>query len=331
MKKVLVCLSVGVLLLGGFLIIGCGGATTDDPGDVQEFRVGITQIIDHPALDAARQGFIDALADEGFIEGENITFDIKSAQGDMPTASTIAEGFVADQVDLILAIATPTAQAAAKATGEIPILITAVTAPVEAGLVDSLESPGGNVTGTHDMNPIGDQLALLLEIVPDAKTVGVIFNSAEDNSLVQVEILEELAPGLGLTIKKAPVTGTGEVATAAESLVGDIDAYYIPTDNTVVAAIASVVLVAEEHMIPIIAGEENTVAGGALATVGINYYNLGYQTGLMAAKILRGEAVPATMPVEAQTDYEYVVNLTAAENMGVELPQALLDRARKIE
>ncbi len=325
MKRMAVWLSVIILVAAAFAASGCGGK--DDP----DYRIGITQISEHPALDSARQGFVDALADEGFVDGKNIAINFKSAQGDMPTTTTIAEGFAADKVDLVLAIATPSAQAAANVISDIPVLFTAVTDPVDAGLVDSLEKPGGNVTGTHDLNPIGDQLGLLLEIVPDAKTVGVIFNSAEDNSLVQIEILETLAPGMGLSIEKAPVTATGEVATAAESLVDKIDAYYIPTDNTVVDAIASVIKVAEEHKIPLIAAEDNSVAEGALATVGIDYYKLGYQTGQMAVRILRGEAETATMPVEGQNEYAYVVNLTAAKNMNVELPQALLDRARKIE
>lgn len=325
MKRVTIWFAVVILVVLLSAGLGCDGKVEPD------YRIGITQISEHPALDAARQGFIDALADEDFVDKQNIAINFKSAQGDMPTTTTIAEGFLADKVDLVLAIATPSAQAAANVISDIPVLFTAVTDPVNAGLVASLEKPGGNVTGTHDMNPIDDQLGLLLEIVPEAKTVGVIFNSAEDNSLVQVEILESLAPGLGLAIEKAPVTATGEVATAAESLIDKIDAYYVPTDNTVVDAIASVIKVAEEHKIPLIAAEDNSVAEGALATVGIDYYKLGYQTGQMAVRILRGEAEPTTMPVEGQNDYEYVVNLTAAKNMDVELPQALLDRARKIE
>lgn len=325
MGKTWVWFLVSILLVASFSIVGC------DSLQKTEYKIGITQIIDHASLDAAREGFIEALKDEGFVEGENLTIEIKSAQGDMTTATTIAEGFVTDEVDLILAIATPSAQAVKNATDEIPILFTAVTEPVIAGLVESLENPGGNATGTHDMNPIKDQLALIKEIAPEAKTVGVIFNSAEDNSIVQVELLEEIAPDLGLAVEKAAITGTGEVATAAESLADKIDAFYIPTDNTVVAAIASVIKVAEENKIPIIAGEGNTVEEGALATVGIDYLKLGYQTGKMAAKVLRGDAEPADLPVEGQNEYEYVVNIAAAENMGVTLPQGLLDKAKKIE
>ncbi len=325
MRKTWVWILTVILLIASFSVAGCDGLKKTD------YKIGITQIAEHPALDAARDGFIQALKDEGFVEGENLTIDIKTAQGDIPTATTIAEGFVTDKVDLILAIATPSAQAVKNATNSIPILFTAVTDPVDAGLVQSVGSPGGNATGTHDMNPIDDQLKLIKEIVPEAKTVGVIFNSAEDNSIVQVKALEDIAPGLGLAVEKAPVTGTGEVATAAESLIDKVDAFYIPTDNTVVSAIASVIKVAEENNIPIIAGEENSVEEGALATVGIDYQKLGYQTGKMAAKILRGEAQPSELPVEGQSEYEYVVNLTAAKNMGITLPQDLLDKAKIIE
>ena len=243
MKKVWLWLLVGVLGLSFLAAAGCG----PEEGMI---KIGIVQIADHPALNDARDGFIEALKEEGFEDGKNINIDIQNAQGDITTASTIAEGFVADGVDLILAIATQAAEAAYKATKDIPIVITAVTDPVAIGLADSLEHPGKNVTGTHDMNPIKEQLELQKEILPDPTTVGVIFNSGEENSRVQVEILEKVAGDFGMTIVKAAVTSTGEVSTATESLIGKVDAIYIPTDNTVVSAIASVIQVSDEHKIP---------------------------------------------------------------------------------
>ena len=278
MRKTALVLFLAVFF-ASFILVGCG----PQEGDPQSYRIGIVQHAVHDALDDAREGFIEALAEEGFVEGENIVIDIQNAQGEITTASTIAEGFVADGVDLILAIATPSAQATYNVTKEIPIVITAVTDPVVAGLADSLEIPGANVTGTHDMNPIGEQIDLLQEIFPEATNVGVIFNSSEENSLVQVELLEEKAAREGLNIVKAPITATGEVSTAAESLVGKVDVIYIPTDNTVVEAIASVIAVSEEHRIPVIPGR-SCIDKGSLATVGINYFKLGYQTGKMAAR-----------------------------------------------
>jgi len=322
-KKVWLWLLVGVLGLSFLAAAGCG----PEEGMI---KIGIVQIADHPALNDARDGFIEALKEEGFEDGKNINIDIQNAQGDITTASTIAEGFVADGVDLILAIATQAAEASYKATKDIPIVITAVTDPVAIGLADSLEHPGKNVTGTHDMNPIKEQLELLKEILPDATTVGVIFNSGEENSRVQVEILEKVAGDFGMTIVKAAVTSTGEVSTATESLIGKVDAIYIPTDNTVVSAIASVIQVSDEHKIPVIPGEESCVRAGALATLGIDYFRLGHQAGKMAAKILRGEAEPSTMPIEGQTQYRVVVNKAAAEKLNVTLPASLLERADEV-
>ncbi|HHX87913.1 MAG TPA: ABC transporter substrate-binding protein [Firmicutes bacterium] len=303
--------------------LGCSpGSQTEDVSNV-----GIVQIIRHEALDQAKEGFIKALEDEGFVEGTNLNISYKCAEGEQATARAIADGFVADEVDLILAIATPAAQAAAQATSDIPILITAVTSPLDAGLVYDLQEPGTNVSGTTDLNPVEKQLALIKEINPDAQTVGVIYNPGEPNSVYQVKLVKEEAPKLGLNIiEKAAPTGN-DVLAAAEALV-DVDAIYIPTDNTVVAAIDSVLKVAEAEKLIVITGEENSVKAGALATVaGIDYYQLGYQTGQMAAKILRGDAEPSTMPIESQDSYIDLVNITAAERLGLELPQSLLDRA----
>jgi len=294
------------------------------------FTIGIAQFVEHPALDAAREGFLAQMAKNGFEEGKDVVYDHKSAQASMDTAISIAQTFEADKVDLILAIATPTAQAAAQTSKEIPVVFTAVTDPVEAGLVDSLEKPGGNVTGTSDMNPVEEQLKLIKEIDPNASTVGIIYSSGEVNSKVQVDAAKEVAGSLGLTITEAAITSATEVKQAAESMVGKVDAFYIPTDNLVVSSIAAVLSVAEDQKIPVIAGDENSVKSGAIATYGIDYYKLGEQTANMAAKILKGEAKPGDMPVEMQEEMKLVINKKAAEKMGVNLPQSMLDRAGEI-
>ena len=322
MRKVWLVALLGVLLFS-FLAAGCS-PQGDSGADDDSLTIGIIQYAHHDALNAARDGFVEALEEEGFIDGENVTIITQNAQGEVPTATSIAEGFAADEVDLILAIATPAAQAALNVTPEIPILITAVTDPVDAGLAESLEKPGANATGTHDMNPIKEQLELLKELFPEASSVGVIFDSGEDNSRIQVEILEEEAQAAGLAVEKATATTTGEVSEAAGSLVGKVDAIYVPTDNTVVDAIGSVIQVSEEHLIPVIAGEGSCVYEGALATIGIDYHKLGYQTGKMAVKILRGEAEPATMAIEGQSEYSIIVNKAAAEKLSLALPETLL-------
>lgn len=304
-------------------------ASETDNGSAESITVGINQFVEHPSLDASREGFIQALADNGYTDGENVTFDVQNAQGDQSTATSIANKFASDGVDLVLAIATPSAQATAQAITDIPILITAVTEPVEAGLADSWEAPGGNLTGTSDLNPVEDQLSLIPEIAPDAKTVGIVYSSGEVNSEVQVEKAQEAAEGLGLTLEMATVSNNSEVLQAAQSLASQVDAFYVPTDNVVVEALESVIQVAETEQIPLIVGEGDSVERGGLATWGINYEKLGYQTGEMALKILEGEN-PGEMPIETLDNIELSINAAAAERMGVEIPQSLLDEADQV-
>jgi len=299
------------------------------PADKQ-LKVGVVQIVEHPALDAAREGFLSQMAKNGFEKDKQVVYDIKSAQGNMDTALSIVQKFKGDQVDLILAIATPTAQAAIQTTQDIPVVFTAVTDPVEAGLVKSMDKPEGNATGTTDMNPIKEQLELLKEIKPDTKAVGVIYNSGEINSKVQVDVAKAASAELGLTIQEASISNPTEVKQAAEAMIGKVQAFYVPTDNMVVSSIAAILTVAEEHKIPVIAGEENSVKSGAIATYGIDYGKLGEQTADMATKILKDGAKPAEMPVEKQAEMKLVINSKAAEKMGVTLPQALLDRADEV-
>ncbi|HHX94666.1 MAG TPA: ABC transporter substrate-binding protein [Clostridia bacterium] len=320
---------LGMLLVVAMVmagVVGCGGG---EGADSEQVTIGITQIVEHPALDAARQGFIDAMTEGGYVEGENVIYDFNNAQNDKSNALTIAQKFANDKVDLIFAIATPTAQAASQATADIPILITAVTDPVAAGLVESMEAPGTNVTGTTDMNPIAEQLELIKAFVPGAKKVGVIYNAGEVNSEVQVKIAKEVAGDIGLEIVEASVATSADVNQAAGSLAGRVDAIYVPTDNTVVSALETVLQVAEEHKIPVIAGEGDSVERGALATVGIDYYELGRQTAEMAIRVLKGED-PATMPIEKQKNMQLYVNKSAAKAMGVEIPEDILNEADQV-
>lgn len=312
---------VGAFTAATLLLAACGGTDTG-AGSQETYEIGITQIVSHPSLDASREGFKEALADAGI----EVTYDEQNAQGDQATATSIATKFASDNKDLVLAIATPTAQAAAQSIADIPILFTAVTDPVSAQLVDSLEAPGANVTGTTDLNPVADQVGLAKQLAPEAKTIGIIYSSGEVNSEVQVEMAREAAAAEGLEVKEAAVSNSSEVQQGAQSL-ADVDVIYVPTDNVVVSALESVLQVAETEQIPVIAGEGDSVERGAVATYGIDYRQLGYQTGEMAVRILTEDADPAGMPVESQEEYKLVVNTDAAERMGVSIPQDLLDRA----
>lgn len=300
-----------------------GTPAGDGAPDNDKLAIGIIQYVDHIALDSAREGFIAALDENGYKDGETITIDYQNAQGDSSNMSTIGERFVSNKVDLILAIATPAAQSIAGKTTEIPILGTAITDYEVARLVDSNEAPGGNVSGTTDMNPVKEQIDLLVKLVPDAKTVGVLYTSSEDNSILQAKLAKEAIEGLGLNYVEVTVSNSNEVQQATQSIVGQCDAIYIPTDNIFASAIPVVHGVTSESKTPVICGESGMVKGGGLATLGINYYDLGYQTGLMAVRILKGEAEPASMPIESATGFDFAINGAVAEEIGLEIPADL--------
>lgn len=300
-------------------------AAVDSAAAKTEFKVGIIQLVQHDALDQACQGFQDALVEAGKEGGYTFSFDVQNASGEQSNCATIATKFVNDGVDLILAIATPAAQAAAQATGDIPILVTAVTDPESAGLVDSNEVPGGNVSGTSDMNPVEKQAALLQTLVPDAKTVGIMYCSAEDNSILQADLAKAAFEALGLEVTIATAADSNEIQSVTTKLCGEVDAIYIPTDNTFASAMPTVAMVAGPAGIPVICGEESMTAAGGLATYSINYYNLGAMTAAQAFDILVNGADVSTMPIaySAEEDLNLYINEDTATEIGITIPDSL--------
>ncbi|MGZ7496600.1 ABC transporter substrate-binding protein [Corynebacterium sp. ZY180755] len=301
------------------------GTGSSDSASDAAYQVGISQLVQHPALDTATEGFKAAFEEAGI----EVEFDEQNANGEQATALTIAQTFAGADLDLTLAVATPAAQALAQNIQDKPVLFTAVTDAVSAELVESNEKPGGNLTGTSDMAPISEQIDLLKELVPDAKSVGIVYSSGEVNSQVQVEEFTEIAGGKDLQVKTQTVSSANEIQQAVEAL-GDVDAIYVPTDNMVVAGIASLVGVAEQKQIPVIAAESGTVEGGAAATLGIDYFALGKQTGEMAIEILENGGDPATMPVQTANEFTYVINEEAAEAQGITIPSEILSEAETV-
>ncbi|ADQ15157.1 ABC transporter substrate-binding protein [Halanaerobium hydrogeniformans] len=317
MKKNLFALSILILI---FIM-----AFSFSVSAQQELRIGISQFVEHPALDAAREGFIEGLAEEGFGE-DRVEFITQNAQADFATAQSIAQRFRSQNLDMVLAIATPNSQAAANVISDMPVLFTAVTDPVEAGIVNSMEAPGANITGTTDMNPVADQLALILEFIPEAQDVGILYNPGEVNSVVQVEIAKEAAAEMDINLHEATVTNSSEVTLAASSLVDKVDAIYVPTDNIIVSALPSVLNITNNNNIPVFASENGQVEQGAIATLGIDYKLLGMQTGRMAARVLNGENT-SQMAVESSDELKLYINQTAAANLNLDIPESVLDRA----
>ncbi|APX70942.1 ABC transporter substrate-binding protein [Brucella sp. 10RB9215] len=298
-------------------------ATTAQAKDV---TVAVTAIVEHPALDAARDGVKDALAEAGYKEGENLKFIYQSAQGNPATAAQIARQFVGEGPDVIVPISTPSAQAVVSATRDIPVVFTAVSDPVGAQLVKDLKKPGGNVTGLSDMSPVVEHIKLIKEVMPNIKKLGYLYNSGETNSVSLLAALKEAAAAEGIEIVESAATKSAEVQGAARALVGRADAMYVPTDNTIVSALESAVGVAEESKLPLFTADTDSVKRGALAALGFNYYDVGKQTGAVVVKILKGEK-PGDIAVDIAKGTDLVINLGAAKKMGVEFPQAVIDRA----
>lgn len=298
-----------------------GAASSDSSSqaasDGASYNVGIIQLTEHAALDSANQGFCDVLNESGL----NVTITQQNAQGDQSACQTIATKLVNDKNDLILAIATPAAQAVAGATSDIPVIGTAITDFAEAGLVNDNTAPGTNVTGASDLTPIKEQIDMMTKLLPEAKTVGILYCSAEDNSRIQAEMAKEACDAAGLSYDEFTVSSTNEIQTVVESMVGKVDVIYAPTDNVIANGMTTVAMVATENKLPVICGEAGMVNNGGLATYGIDYYQLGRMAGEMAISILKGESTPAEMPIQYldAAKCELTVNEETAAALNIDL------------
>lgn len=291
--------------------------------------VAVTAIVEHPALDSARDGVLEALNAAGYTEGKNLKWQYQSAQGNTGTAAQIARKFIGDQADAIVTIGTPSAQAAVAGTKRIPIVFTAVTDPVQGQLTPSWEASGTNVTGVSDVLELGKQMELVKQIVPNAKRIGMVFNPGEANSVAVVEALKDILPNYNLTLVEAAAPRSVDVGTAARSLVGKVDVIYTNTDNNVVSAYEALVKVGNDMKIPLIASDTDSVKRGAIAALGVNYHDLGLQTGRIVVRILEGEK-PGDIKPQTSEHIQLFVNPAAAEKQGVTLSQELLDSAAEI-
>jgi putative ABC transport system substrate-binding protein len=321
---------LAVVAIAG-IVAGCGSSsdTASSPSasasadTSRALKIGITQIVSHPALDAAVEGFKAALLEKGY---SNITYDMQNAEGDMATTASIAQKFAADSLDLILGVATPTTQAVVKADKTTPIVFTAVTDPVGAGLVTTPAAPEANVTGVSDLQPVEPILELAKQFNPDAKSVGIVYNAGESNSVYIVEAAKKAAGTMGLEIVEATASNSSEVQAAAKSLVGRVDAIAVIGDNTAVTALEAIVKVCNENKIPLLAGDTDSVKRGAAAGYGFDYMDLGKQAGYQAAMILGGTPIK-DIPVEYAKNLQLSINEKAAAAQGVTIPANLVDTA----
>lgn len=314
-------LSLSALVLGMGLSVSALAQNTKS--------VAVTAIVEHPALDAVRDGIKDALQQAGYVDGQNLRWQYQSAQGNTGTAAQIARKFIGDRPDAIVAIATPSAQAVVAATRRVPVVFSAVTDPVQAQLVANWEASGTNVTGVSDLLELGRQIELIKQVVPDAKRVGMVYNPGEANSVVVVNAFKALLPDYGLTLVEAAAPRSVDVGSAARSLVGKVDVIYTSLDNNVVSAYEALVRVGNETRIPLVASDTDSVKRGAIAALGLDYYDMGQQTGRVVVRILQGEN-PGDIKPQTSENLRLFINLKAAESQGVSLSQELIDRAAEV-
>lgn len=318
MKKMLAVLLAGIMALG--TLTGCSA-----PGEARDdgkIKIGIVQPVDHPSLNRSRDSMVAELESLGM--GDRIEITYQNANGDMNLLQSIMQNLIGDGVDMIVAIATPAAQAALSATSDIPIVFAAVSNPVEAGLVSDLSITDGNVTGVSNSIPVEDIIGLSGKLTPDVKTYGFIYNSSEINSLATIENTKAYCDKEGISYREVTITGTADIHQAVSSLVGQVDAFFTPNDNTVASAMATFSQVATEAGIPVYVGADSMVADGGLATVGIDYDLLGEQTGRMINRILNGESI-SDNPVETVEEYANVINMEVADRLGISIPKELED------
>ncbi len=323
----LACIACAAALAAGWAgLPAAGGAAENGTA-----TVAVTAIVEHPSLDAVREGLRETLAAGGYVEGQTLHFLYESAQGSPATAVQIARQFIGQRPDVIVPISTPSAQAVVAATRDLPVVFSAVTDPVAAQLVRDPGQPGGNVTGLSDLSPLAEQLDLIRELMPAARTIGVPYNPGEANSVALVRSLAEMGDDWAFTVVEAPAPRSADVQGAARSLIGRVDLIYVPTDNTIVSALEAVLAIGRDNRLPVFAADTDSVARGAVATVGFDYREVGRQTGRLVIRVLRGES-PGDIPVANAQGTDLVVNLGAARAMGVDVPEAVLARAsRRIE
>lgn len=295
----------------------------------ETYTIGIEQFAEHGSLDNCREGFLEGLAEERLVEGENLTVEYKNAAADMGTAGQISDSFVSSDVDLLCGIATPSAQSCFNAAmdKEIPVIYTAVTDPLAAELADEEGNPVGEITGTSDKLPIQQQLEMIRTMLPEAETIGILYTTSEANSESAIKEYEALAEEYDFTIETAGITATADIPLAAQGLLEKVDCITNLTDNTVVSSLPAILEMANEAKIPVFGSEIEQVKIGCLAAQGLDYVELGRQTGKMAARVLKGEKKASELPYETIEEASLYINEKTAENLGIEIPSELKDSA----
>lgn len=332
-NKSLIYTILSLIALVVFIGVSTLQSTEDTPSKSSGFakttnvtdllQIGLLQYATHPSLDAITDGIIDTLAEHGYEDGKNIAIDYQNAQGDQSNLNTMANRFVSSDADAMIAVATPAALSLANASKDIPIILGAITDPENVGLVDSNETPGGNITGVSDMTPIAKQIELIRQIQPKAKTIGILYSSSEDNAVLQGEIAADLGGDYDFHTVTRTVASTNDVSQVTKQLVSEVDAIWVPNDNIIASAFPSVLEVSNAAKIPVYPAVDMMVTQGGLATLGLNQYQIGVKTGEMVVELIEGKIQTATESIRFADETDLVINFKTAELLGITIPDSL--------
>ena len=316
-----------VFILVGSFVMGMKKQETNTVKPIP--KVGVLQFVSHPSLDLIYKGFVEELERQDYKDKETINIDFQNGQADQSKLSSMSQQLIGKKPDVLVGIATPAAQALANQTKDIPIILGAISDPKAAGLVESNNKPGGNITGVSDQSPVEAQLKLMKQLMPNIKTVGVIYSSAEDNSLSQVNRFKEIAEKEGIEVKTYAVPSTNEISQMTHVMTGEVEAIYTPTDNTIANGFQTIVSIADEANIPIFPSVDTMVEEGGVATIGINQYDLGVQTAKMVVGTLTGKIIPSDTPIYTFNTGDLVINEEKAQKLGITIPKELKEEAKK--
>lgn len=321
-----------IVLLVCVLGYGLYSSNKGEEKNVEEkkVKVGVLQLLSHPALDQIYKGLEDGLAKEGYTVGKNLQLDLQNAQGDQSNLVSMGQKLVSDNNDLLVGITTPATLSLSNATKDKPIIMAGITYPVEAGLIKSENNPGNNITGVSDRTPIKQQLEVMKQILPKMKKVGILYTASEDNSVKQAQEAEKLAKELGLEVKVSTVANTNDIQQVTETLAAETDAIFVPIDNTIASAMATVVKVTDAKKVPVFPSSDTMVADGGLLGIGVDQYKIGIETAKVIAKVLKG-ADTKTMPVVLANEGVIYLNETKAKQLGIEIPQDIKDKAKVVD
>ena len=332
-KSVLAFIVVIIVTLGYYFINNKKGELTQENSQTTNekiINVGVLQLLSHPALDAIYKGIDEELAKQGYKNGENIKINLLNAQGEQSNLVLMSEKLVSEKNDILVAITTPAALSLANVTKDIPIVMAGITYPVEAGLIASEEKPGNNITGVSDRTPIKQQLELMKEILPNLKNIGLLYTSSEDNSVKQIEEAKKYAAELGLEVKLAAISNTNDIQQVTESLASEVQAIFVPIDNTIASAMATVVKVTDKFKVPVFPSADTMVADGGVLGLGVDQYQIGVQTAKVIVEILNGKN-PADTPVVLANEGVIYLNEAKAKELGIEIPTSIKEKSQIIK